>query len=86
MKQYALLNPKTGLYELFASKDEAVPRFAEIALSLMLEHTHDNPFTIVQTNEDGLQTWTAPDGTDITDYIKEQNEMMNILNSSQEPT
>ena len=52
----------------------------------MMEHTQQSPFTIVQTNEDGSQTWTAPDGTDITDYIKEQNEMMNILNSSQEPT
>ena len=40
MKQYALLNPKTGLYELFDSRDAAVPRFAEIALSLMMEHTH----------------------------------------------
>jgi hypothetical protein len=82
MKQYALLNPKTGSYEIFDTREEAVPRFAEIALSLLLEHTHQSPFTIVETNEDGLQTWTAPDGANITDYVKEYGEIVNRVNSS----
>lgn len=79
MKQYALLNPKTGSYELFNSREEAVPRFAEIALSLMLEHTQQSPFTIVETNEDGSQTWTAPDGSDITDYVQEYGQIVNMV-------
>lgn len=71
MQQIALLNPMTGQYEFFDDKPSAAVRFSQLLKEFYLYHTHQQPFAIVETNEDGSKTWKSTDGTDITDIVYE---------------
>jgi hypothetical protein len=67
MQQIALLNPMVGHYEYFDDKDSAKQRFSELMLEFFLSHTHQEPFSMVEIDEDGIQTWKSINFTDITD-------------------
>lgn len=62
MKKYAVFNPADGLYTQVDTIEEAVAKSAEIACAFFLEHTHNNPFSVVQIAENGDETWYLASG------------------------
>lgn len=60
--KYAILNPSTGEYSFANDKDELVNLLTETAMNFYKLHVHGNIYSVVQTNSDGSETWTSPDG------------------------
>lgn len=64
-KKYGVLSPSTGGYDFFSEKAEALTSAAEVAFNFYLAHTHSNFLVAVETDENGLETWTGTDGTNM---------------------
>lgn len=60
---FKVLNPLTGLYIDSTSESERNSILFETAWNFYLSHTHNSPYSQVVINEDGSETWTAPNGT-----------------------
>jgi hypothetical protein len=60
--KFACLNPLTGEYKFATSKEELCATVAELAVQLFMQHTHQAPFSIVETLEDGSEKWISPEG------------------------
>ena len=59
---YAVLNPMDGQYKKHNSLEEAVAYAGELAVSFFLSHTHDQPLSVVDVNDDGSETWSSAYG------------------------
>jgi hypothetical protein len=64
-KLFKIFNPLTGNYASAANEQERDALLAQTAWQLFLAHTHSTPFSIVEIQEDGSESWTAPDGSAI---------------------
>jgi hypothetical protein len=59
--QYAILNPQTGSYEYVDDVNEVKEKVAEMAMAYYLAHTHNAPVSQVDTDDAGVETWSAFD-------------------------
>ena len=57
--KYAILNPQNGEYVYVNTEEEIEPKKQELALAFYLSHTHNQPVSVVETDEQGQETWTA---------------------------
>jgi len=61
--EFAVLNPNDGSYTRVATKEEATTVAAQLATDFYFTHSQQSPLTIVITDDNGTESWTAPDGT-----------------------
>lgn len=54
---YKIFNPSSGQYLDVLTKEECQTLLAKTAFDFYMDHVHGNPFTIVEINDDGSQTW-----------------------------
>lgn len=68
-QEYALLDPRTGTYTRYNNLTELRAALTDLALELLLAHTHNSPYSIVTINPDGTETWRSSQITvsDLTD-------------------
>jgi hypothetical protein len=59
MKKYAHLNPNTGEYNVFDTREAALSSAAETAFQFFISHTHGQPFAEIEVDESGTETWSA---------------------------
>jgi hypothetical protein len=65
MKKYAVLNPQTGTYQYFDTREAAINGAVDTAFNVYLAHTHNQPFANITVNEDGSETWHALNGEEM---------------------
>ena len=65
--QYSVYNPTDGSRALYDTREEAMIAFADLALAFALPFFHGLPFSLVETSDDGTQTWTSPSGDMLPD-------------------
>ena len=61
--QFAVLDPITGEHSRVETEEDAVNLFVERVMALALPFWSNTPYMRVETNEDGVEQWAAPDGT-----------------------
>ena len=57
--KYAILDPQNGGYVYVETEAEIEAKKAEIAMNFYLSHTHNAPVSVVETNDEGQETWVA---------------------------
>lgn len=62
-QEFKVINPLDGSYTGAVTEQERNQLLAEIAWKFFLAHTHDAPYSVVVTNEDGSESWTSPNGS-----------------------
>lgn len=65
--KYKILNPLTGQYDTFDTFDACADELGIRAWEFYLLHTHHNPYTVVEVNDDGSETWRNPTGEELHD-------------------
>lgn len=60
--QFAVLDPLTGEHSRVVTAEDAVNLFVGRVLALALPFWSNTPYMRVETNKDGIEQWTAPDG------------------------
>ena len=65
--KYKILNPVTGQYDTFDTFDACADELGIRAWEFYLLHTHHNPYTVVEINDDGSETWRNPTGDELHD-------------------
>ena len=65
MKKYSVLNPTNGSYQDAETLDECLNLVSEIAYNLLLNYTHNQPYSVVEIHDDGSETWRNPAGEEI---------------------
>lgn len=60
--EYRLLDPNVGLYTTYNTLKEVQTASAKMAFEFFMAHTHQTPYVVVTINDDGSETWRAPDG------------------------
>lgn len=60
--KFSVINPMTGIYTDAATEQERDALLAKTAWEFFLAHTHNMPYSVVVVNEDGSETWSAPNG------------------------
>jgi len=60
--KYAILNPQNGGYVYVNTEEEIEPKKQELALAFYLYQTHNAPVSVVETDEEGQETWTVYPG------------------------
>ena len=61
--QFAVLDPITGEHSRVETEEDAVNLFVGRVLALALPFWSNTPYMRVETDKDGVEHWTAPDGT-----------------------
>lgn len=61
--QFAVLDPLTGEHSRVETEEDAVNLFVGRVLALALPFWSNTPYMRVETDKDGVEHWTAPDGT-----------------------
>ena len=64
-KQYAIFNPASGEYTKATTEEERNNLLLQFIWDFFLVHTHNNPYRVVISNEDGSETWREPEGDEI---------------------
>jgi hypothetical protein len=62
---YKVFNAADGTYIEAATKEQCVKVLGFVAYKFYLSHTHNIPYVLITKNEDGSETWKAPDGTEL---------------------
>jgi hypothetical protein len=65
--KYKILNPLTGQYDTFDTFDACANELGARAWEFYLLHTHYNPYTVIEVNDDGAETWRNPTGDELRD-------------------
>jgi hypothetical protein len=84
---YAIFNPAVGLYERVEGVDERNKKFIQVMHDFYLQHGHAQPFSIIEVNEDGAETWRTPQGEETLDLnilIEEQRALLEALLTNSE--
>lgn len=63
--KFAILDPTTGFYEFAQTAEERNLLLAKRVWATYIAQVHDVPYSVVTVNEDGSETWTAPNGAQI---------------------
>ena len=77
--QYAVFNPAAGEYDRALTVEERNILIARTAYNYFLSHGTSTPYSVVEMNEDGSETWRNPQGEEIEngdvlmEYIKSYN-------------
>jgi hypothetical protein len=61
----AILNPQNGSYDYFDNTTDLIENMANNAINFYMQHTHDNPFSTIETLEDGSEIWRNSAGDEI---------------------
>jgi hypothetical protein len=62
---YKILNPLNGEYTTANSFEECSEFVADLAVNILNNFTQNAPYSVVDINEDGSQTWRTPQGVEI---------------------
>ena len=65
--EFAILSPSTGLYVRALTKEEAAQKMAEEAMRLYMIQCQNAPVSVVQTNDEGAETWFTAEGEQYPD-------------------
>jgi hypothetical protein len=57
--KYAILDPQNGGYVYVETEAEIEPKKAEMAMNFYLSQTHNAPVSVVETDDEGQETWTV---------------------------
>ena len=73
IKVYKAFNPLNGEYTTHLTLDECLTRVMKNAYEFYLQHTHNQPYSIV-TKIDDVEVWKTPEGVEIPspEKIEEQ--------------
>lgn len=64
-KIYAVFNGDTGEYTRVNTIDECLDKVVQNAYLMLMHYTHDSPYSVVQINDDGTETWYSASGEEI---------------------
>lgn len=67
MKKYKVFNPMEGQYYEYFSLEQCREAVFKGMWDMYIKHTHDQPYVVVTTNEDGSERWASASGEDLTD-------------------
>jgi len=73
--QYAILSPVTGTYTKVDDPKQVPALIAQAALDFYLAHTHQSPYTIINVNDDGSETWTSIKGEVLFDSVEAKKQL-----------
>jgi hypothetical protein len=73
---YKIFNPNTGTYVDADSVGSAKEMLAQQALEFYFMHTHQSPISIVEIDDNGIETWRNPASGETLEY----SEYLAILN------
>jgi hypothetical protein len=62
---YKIFNPLTGEYTTAETLEVCTDILADTAISILNNFTQNAPYSVVEINEDGSQTWRNPQGEEI---------------------
>ena len=79
--KYAVYNPMSGENIVFETKEEAILNFWNFAIQIARSHFHNTAYMVVETNEDGSETWYNDDNQEI-ERPKTQEEILAIYEAS----
>ena len=65
MKKFAVFNPADGSYTQVNTIEEAVTMAAQIACAFFMQQTNNAPFSVVEIDENGAETWRTASGEQI---------------------
>jgi hypothetical protein len=83
---FKVLNPIYGTYIETRTAEECVAKMSEIALAFYFEHVHHQPYSIVETLEDGSEVWRNAAGEEIVNQDKLLQVMLQgVINSQYAP-
>lgn len=64
--KYAYIHPETRQYLYAETREALLDALANFAAKTYVEfHCNGQPYTVVETLEDGSEKWYAPDGTQV---------------------
>lgn len=83
--KYAYIHPTTRVYLYTDSQEELKSIIAEFAAETYIEHyCNGQPYTLVETQEDGSEKWFSPTGeqvmtaAELAESIKNTSRMLNV--------
>lgn len=56
-KKYAVYDTSTGENSIYQTKEEALQAFWKNVVSFAISYFHNTPYTVIETNADGSETW-----------------------------
>jgi hypothetical protein len=89
MRVFKVLNPMTGAYIDAHTLEACYAQVAEIALSLLNSYTDNQPYSVCETDENGLEVWRNAHGEEIMSPALANQKMIDKLSvplTSIEPT
>jgi hypothetical protein len=78
-KKFAVLNPLNGSYTKASTTEERNSTLADFAWKIYLSHTHNLPYSVVEINDDGSETWRNPQGDEIENLEKLYFEILKLI-------
>lgn len=63
--KYAVYNAETGENVFFETKEEAIQGFWSNVIKIAKTHFHDTAYMVIETNEDGSETWYNDENKEI---------------------
>ena len=63
--KYAVYDPSENKYFYFETKDEAIKYFWKAMFNFSYCYFHNTPFSVVEINDDGSESWKSADGSDM---------------------
>jgi hypothetical protein len=63
--EFAILNPTNGSYTRVTTREAVTTVAAQVAADFYFMHSQQSPLTIIITDDNGIESWTAPDGTKV---------------------
>ncbi len=79
---YKILNPTTGEYTTAETLEACTEALADAAIYVLNKFTLDAPYSVVDINEDGSQTWRNPRGEEIVN-LEELNTKLKLKTGAQ---
>jgi hypothetical protein len=79
--KYAVYNPTTGKNIFFGTKEEAILNFWGFAINIARSHFHNTAYMVVETNEDGVETWYNDENQEI-ERPKTEQELLELYEAA----
>ena len=64
--KYGVYNPSTGLITQYDTKEDALQAFWQNVIGIAKNYWHDCAYTIIQIDENGVETWFTDDNQEIS--------------------
>lgn len=81
--KYAIYSAETGENVFFETKEEAIEAFWNFVIFIATNHFHNTAYMVVETNEDGTETWYNDNNQEI-ERPKTAAEMLALYEAARE--